>query len=64
MFNIINHCARRKRYGLTRPSNGSRIDEIKFASVGLSKNYVVLDVGRWVKLDTLRRHYVGGREGV
>ena len=42
MFNIINHCAGRKGYGLTRLSKGSRIDEIMFASVtGAVINYPV-----------------------
>ena len=30
---------------------------------GLSKNYVVLGVGRWVKVKTLRLHYVRGEGG-
>ena len=30
---------------------------------GLSKNYVVLRVGRWVKVKTLRLHYVTGEGG-
>ena len=31
--------------------------------MGLSKNYVVLRVGRWVKVKTLRLHYVTGEGG-
>ena len=30
---------------------------------GLSKNYIVLGVGRWVKVKTLRLHYVRGEVG-
>ena len=33
------------------------------AANGLSKNYVVLGVGRWVKVKTLRLHYVRGEGG-
>ena len=32
-------------------------------SLGTVKNYVVLGVGRWVKVKTLRLHYVRGEVG-